>query len=281
MRKSLSKRADGRFVTICQKLWVDSIELTFDLEPCVGCELCRQVCPKEAISLKKDGSRTVPWIEAERCSLCGLCATFCPAKAVRMVAKNSLKETESEITPILDVHGVPHFSKGMKLETSLCPPGCDTCVGACPREALIIGEGGVALDRSRCLSCAHCEDACPVPVAIEVTPLFEGTINVDTAKCPVGCDHCVASCPTRCFEPASGRGVTVDARHCICCGACLVACFYGAIDLTRLRVLTDTDGYSAVWSRAIDRLLSQNRRYLAQSEGSVKKLTELLRKSKL
>ena len=73
----------------------------------------------------------------------------------------------------------------------------------------------------------------------------------------------------------------MDARHCICCGACLVACFYGAIDLTRLRVITDTDGYSAVWSRAIDRLLSQNRRYLAQSEGSLKKLTELLRDSKL
>ena len=281
MRKSVSKHADGRTVTIRQTLWVDSIELTFDLEPCVGCELCRQVCPKEAISLKKEGPRTVPYIDPERCSLCGLCATFCPAKAVKMVAKNSLHETEREITPILDVGGVPHFSKGMKMDSSLCPPGCEECVPACPREALTMGEQGVVLDRSRCLSCSHCRDACPVPGAIEVTPLFEGTIEVDTANCPVGCDHCVASCPTKCFTPLSGRGVDVDARHCICCGACLVACFYGAIDLTRLRVLTDTDGYSAVWSRAIDRLLTENRRYLSQSEGSVKKLTELIKDSRL
>ena len=180
MRNSLSKQADGRLVTIRQTLWVDSIELTFDLDPCVGCELCRRVCPKEAISLKKEGTRTVPWIEAERCSLCGLCATFCPAKAVKMVAKNSLHQTEREITPILDVGGSPHFSKGMKMDVSLCPPGCSECVAVCPREALTPGEHGVELDRSRCLSCSHCQDACPVPGAIEVTPLFEGTIEVDT-----------------------------------------------------------------------------------------------------
>jgi len=153
--------------------------------------------------------------------------------------------------------------------------GIDSCA------AMDKTGGGSKACQYGCLGLGTCRDACPVPGAIEVTPLFEGTIEVDTANCPVGCDHCVASCPTNCFTPLSGRGVDVDARHCICCGACLVACFYGAIDLTRLRVLTDTDGYSAVWSRAIDRLLTENRRYLSQSEGSVKKLTELIKDSRL
>jgi 4Fe-4S ferredoxin len=275
-----TKQMDGRVVRIVQKLWVDSMELSLDLDPCIGCELCRQVCPTEAITLKKEDGRTVPWVDTEKCSLCGLCATFCPADAVKLTARNTWKGTEEEVTPILDVGGVPHFSKGMTLDVSLCPPGCCECVSACPREALSVGEPGVVLDRRRCLSCSHCEAACPVEGAIVVKRLFEGTISVDTGKCPVGCDMCVGSCPTHCFQEKQ-RGVAVDPRHCICCGACLVACFYGAIDLTRLRLLSSGDGYSAVWSRAVDRLLSETSRYLSQSEGSRKRLNALLKESKL
>jgi 4Fe-4S ferredoxin len=281
-RQSKKKTADKHLVRITQQMWVDSMELSFELDPCIGCELCRQVCPREAITLKKwGGNITQPFIDPEECSLCGLCATFCPTNAVKLVARNSLKGTEEEVTPILDVGGVPHFSMGMKLDTSLCPEGCDECVQVCPREAMVFSEGKVHLDRSRCLSCSHCQDACPVEGAIKVTRLFEGTIAVDTDKCPVGCDMCVASCPTHCFREARTRGVYVDPRHCICCGACLVACFYGAIDLTRLRLIASQDGYSAVWSRAVDNLLSENRRSLAQNETSLKKLTKLLKDSKL
>lgn len=280
MRQSKKKTVDDRFIKITQTLWVDSIELIFDMDSCIGCELCRQVCPKESLGLEKQGERTVPHVDLETCSLCGLCATFCPTRAVTMVARNTWKGTEEEVIPILDVGGIPHFSTGMQLDASLCPEGCDKCIEACPRTALSMGDEGVILDRTRCLSCAHCEDACPVEGAIEVTPLFEGGIEVDTAKCPVGCDRCVAACPTKCYTRLPGRGVKIDSHNCILCGACLVACFYGAIDLTRLRLLVDAGGYSAVWSRAIDRLLSENTRYLVQSGGSLNRLTVLLKESK-
>jgi 4Fe-4S ferredoxin len=281
LRQSKKKTADDRFIKVTQALWVDTLELILGIDPCIGCELCRQVCSTEAVTLKRQGERTVPWIDQERCSLCGLCAAFCPARAIRLFRRNSWKGTEEEVTPILGAGGIPHFSSGMTLDSSLCPQRCDKCVGACPRSALSFTGQGVVLDRDRCLSCSHCAEACPVPGAITVTPLFEGDINVDAGKCPLGCDRCVDACPTRCFARVPGRGVKVDARHCICCGACLVACFYGAIDLTRLRIMTDTPGFSAVWTRAVDRLLSENARFLAQSEASFVRLASLLKESKL
>jgi len=281
LRQSKKKTVDDRFIRVTQALWVDTLELIIDVDPCIGCELCRQVCPKEALGLSKQGGRTVPYVNLETCSLCGLCATFCPTRAIKMVSRNTWKGTEVEVTPILDVGGVPHFSTGMKLDTSLCAEGCDKCIDPCPRDALSMTEKGVVLNRGVCLSCAHCQDACPVEGAISVTGLFEGGIEVDASKCPLGCDGCVDACPTRCFTRVPGRGVKVDSRHCVCCGACLVACFYGAVDLTRLRIRTVAPGFSAVWSRAVDRLLSENARFLAQSESSLKRLRGLVEESKL
>ncbi|MHB8896713.1 MAG: 4Fe-4S dicluster domain-containing protein, partial [Candidatus Geothermincolia bacterium] len=149
------------------------------------------------------------------------------------------------------------------------------------REALAASASGVALNRTRCLSCAHCEAVCPVPGAIKVTRLFDGAIEVDVEKCPEGCELCVAACPTRGYSALSPRGVEVDSRHCICCGACLVACPEAAIDLSRLRLRSEGDGFSAVWSRAVDRLLSENSRFLQQNETNYVKLTEMLRRSRL
>lgn len=280
-RKDKKKKEEAGVLEIVQTLWVDSLTLTLDRKACISCDLCRQVCPKEAIKLQGEAGLVVPEIDETLCSMCGLCVSFCPVNAVRLVARNTWKNTEEEVRPVLDVGGIPHFSKGMQLDTSLCPPGCDLCVQECPREALKIGGSGIELDRTRCLSCAHCEAVCPVPGAVRVSRLFTGTIRVDLERCPEGCGLCVEACPTRCYTALGGKGVAVDPRHCICCGACLVACPHGAIDLTRLRLRTQADGYSAVWSRAVDHLLSENSRFLEQDEKSFIKLTRMLKDSKL
>jgi ferredoxin len=280
-RGEKKKKEDRALIAIIQAMWVENLTLTFNKESCIGCELCRQVCPKEAITLKVEEARAVPEVDEQSCSMCGLCVSFCPVNAVELVATNTWKGSEENINPILDRGGIPHFSKGMKLNTELCPPGCDLCVNACPREALSLERGKVKLDRKRCLSCAHCQAVCPVPGAIEVVRLFEGTIAVDAEKCPPHCDECVRVCPTKCYSALPGKGVKVDPGHCICCGACLVACPHGAIDLTRLRLRGEKDGYSSVWSRAVDRLLSENARFLQHNEGSIFDLVELLRRSRI
>jgi 4Fe-4S ferredoxin len=281
LKKEKMKREDHSSIVVTQSLWVDIYILSFDKELCIGCDLCHQVCPKEAISLRAWKGKILPEVDEKKCSLCGLCVTFCPVNAVKLLSRNTWKGTEEEIRPILDQGGIPHFSKGMELNSSLCPPGCDLCVKACPREALTLEKTGLELDRSRCLSCAHCEAACPIEGAIKVTRLFEGSIVVEVEKCEEGCDYCVRVCPTHCYVPLPEKGVKVDSRHCICCGACFVTCPYGAIDLTRMRLRTERDGYSAVWSRAVDRLLSENERFLQQNETSIINLIDILKKSRL
>ena len=282
MRTRKKRKSVGpESVSIVQSLWVDTLTLTLDKRACISCDLCRLVCPKEAVSMVADRVRQFPDIDEEKCSLCGLCVTFCPVNAVSMISCNTWKGTEEAVRPILDAGGVPQFSKGTELDTSLCPPGCDLCVQACPREALTWSEAGVTVDRLRCLSCAHCEAACPVEGAIKVTRLFDGNVEVELEKCPQGCDLCVEACPTRCYTALPRRGVSVDSMHCICCGACLVACPHGAIDLTRLRLRSQGDGYSAVWSRAVERLLSENALFLAHNERSIARLVEMLRGSRL
>lgn len=121
MRQSKKKTVDDRFIKITQTLWVDSIELIFDMDSCIGCELCRQVCPKESLGLEKQGERTVPHVDLETCSLCGLCATFCPTRAVTMVARNTWKGTEEEVIPILDV-GASRISRRGCNWTRRCAP---------------------------------------------------------------------------------------------------------------------------------------------------------------
>lgn len=280
-RKKREKKEDANRLEIVQTLWVDTMTLTLDRDACISCDLCRLVCPKEAIELVVEGGRAVPDVDEALCSMCGLCASFCPVNAIRLVTRNTWKNTEEEVRPVLDVGGIPHFSKGMELDTSFCPPGCDLCVEACPREALKAGESGIKLDRDRCLSCAHCKAVCPVKGAIRVTRLFDGRVVVDIGRCPAGCDLCVTACPTHCYTAVEPKGVEVDSRHCICCGACLVACPHGALDLTRLRLRSLGDGFSAVWSRAVDNLLSENERFISQNEGAFAKLTEMLKDSRL
>jgi len=48
-------------------------------EKCVGCELCVEKCPVEAISMEN----SIAKIDMERCIHCGTCHSVCPQEAVR------------------------------------------------------------------------------------------------------------------------------------------------------------------------------------------------------
>jgi len=50
-----------------------------DKEACIGCTICVQKCPTNAISMK-DGKAV---IDHEKCIQCGICADVCPVKAIK------------------------------------------------------------------------------------------------------------------------------------------------------------------------------------------------------
>ena len=50
-----------------------------DEEKCIGCNVCVEKCPVEAITMKKDKAK----INMEKCIHCGTCHSVCPQEAVR------------------------------------------------------------------------------------------------------------------------------------------------------------------------------------------------------
>ena len=60
------------------------------------------------------------------------------------------------------------YSGRPQCETGRCEKDCQTCIQACPTEALSRKADGVAIDMGRCLFCADCADACPTK-AIQFT----------------------------------------------------------------------------------------------------------------
>ena len=57
---------------------------------CVGCGLCTESCPREAILVQ---SRQA-WIDQTRCNRCGICLDICPQGAIAELAPVS----EAELT---------------------------------------------------------------------------------------------------------------------------------------------------------------------------------------
>ena len=54
-------------------------------DKCIGCGMCKSVCPADAISLKKDeNNKLISYkIDYGKCIFCGNCVYYCPQKAIK------------------------------------------------------------------------------------------------------------------------------------------------------------------------------------------------------
>ena len=63
---------------------------------CLGCGLCVESCPRQAISLASGQAE----IDQNRCNQCRLCLEVCPQGAIREMASVSRHELQATVTEL-------------------------------------------------------------------------------------------------------------------------------------------------------------------------------------
>lgn len=61
---------------------------------CLGCRLCAEICPRQAISLPLGLAQ----IDQNRCNHCGLCLDACPQGAITKLTPVSQRDLQETVT---------------------------------------------------------------------------------------------------------------------------------------------------------------------------------------
>jgi formate hydrogenlyase subunit 6/NADH:ubiquinone oxidoreductase subunit I len=123
---------------------------------CIGCGLCRRVCPVEAIV---GSAKRLHRVVEDRCIDCGACGKACPQKAVldpngKVPERMRIKKTWPK--PVLD------------LERCVA---CNICIESCPTSCLALpaawGDRTTIrkpelVEPRKCIACEFCAVDCPV-----------------------------------------------------------------------------------------------------------------------
>jgi electron transport complex protein RnfB len=127
-----------------------SLVAVIDPAACIGCTLCLDPCPVDAIVGAQGFMHTV--IEKE-CTGCELCIAPCPVDCISLVA----------VEPPKAVQAPPLIGKGCI--------NCGQCIDACPvalapdqllkLSAAEDWEAAEAIDLQRCIECKLCDRVCP------------------------------------------------------------------------------------------------------------------------
>jgi len=66
-------------------------EHELDIDKCVGCGLCAEICPNRAVEMvelpeehKEKYPKTYPRLDLGKCCFCGLCQDICPRKCLKL-----------------------------------------------------------------------------------------------------------------------------------------------------------------------------------------------------
>lgn len=270
-REIVKKTCSTEFLTLTRISLGSCEKLVFDKSKCNGCGICEKVCYKEAISFKSAVVREGKLLEKraivvnkDKCTFCGVCAALCPINAIKMFKNGNRKNTAVELEII------PYLHKEVKVKLENCDPCCQlVCKENCPLEAIsvqtieengkILEITGVQVDTDKCIFCAICEDSCPQK-AIRVTKPFQGTLKVDTARCPEMCNACVDVCPSRALTLGEDGKVWAIDKYCIYCGACKEVCPENAIEVKMTNILYDRIA-SGAWFSIMEKLVSKEYAY--------------------
>ncbi|MDY6959234.1 MAG: 4Fe-4S binding protein [Halobacteriota archaeon] len=230
----------------------------YDYKRCVGCGICVDICPSDALELGPipeiaTGMDAPPvMIDPDSCSFCGMCAAFCPAHAMEMYFDGE---------NILDLKDYPHLDSKISVNEDCLP--CILCEKVCPQEAIKLDlripkkkniaplkegvKGSIDIDMSKCNFCGVCADFCEALIPIERDFTSEDLVPfkdlmVDEKRCDY-CKICERICPEDAIiveseDPIDATfeidgEIEIDEEKCIKCGSCLLICPYDAIEIEK------------------------------------------------
>jgi 4Fe-4S ferredoxin len=241
--------------------------LTLKKSKCIGCNICKQICPMEAInkskSIVKNGrltSKSIIDIDPDKCIFCGGCVILCPTNAIKMT------KNQKEIIPLVEFNVFPLILNETNVKLEKCDISCNLiCSKDCPMEAIEIKlkeEGNktriidLKIDKEKCVFCGKCQLVCPKE-AIHVNKTFEGKVVVNIEFCPINCKVCMDICPSKAISLDNKSKPIITEETCIYCGACQEVCPEKTIEVKRTKILHQ-DIKSAAWLLALEKLTSKN-----------------------
>jgi 4Fe-4S ferredoxin len=200
-------------------------KLTYDIKKCIGCSLCKLVCPVDAIELGPipeiaqnilDDSNPKLFIDHDKCCYCMLCVIVCPNDAF-----HDNIEPEGHIS----LDEFPSIGKFYKIDSENCIEDqeneiCQRCIEV--RERNNIAEY-YKIARKCPTNCFSIDSPIEGEVIIKKNMLH---------KCsPENCKACVNICPVESFYiPESAVDVlkygkiACNEKECFYCGACENSC---------------------------------------------------------
>lgn len=252
--------------------------LTLDKNLCVGCEICKIICPREAIEIKvvpkangeKAKHPTID-VDEQKCQYCGICNTLCPFGALKV------RVNGEHVISVVNTDSFPQLVREIEVDTTKCDLDCVECEKACPLELIKVTvrtpDGKevpstasksnkenlsvhIDIKKDLCPCCRLCEMKCPDD-AIRVRKMFHGVMKINQEKCPEGCQDCLDVCPiTGALYLGDDGKVHVNELYCIYCGVCKLVCpEEGALELQRMYV-HHTPVSSGAWNKALEKLTS-------------------------
>ncbi len=200
-------------------------KLTYDIKKCIGCSLCKLVCPVDAIELGPiseiaqniiDDSNPKLLIDHEKCCYCMLCAIVCPNDAF-----HENIEPEGQI----NLKEYPSIAKFFKIDMEKCIEDknneiCNLCLSV--------------RERNNIKEYYKISKECPTKCFTIDSPI-DGEVIIKKNmlhKCdPQGCKACVNICPVESFYiPETAEDVmkygkiACNEDECFYCGACVNSC---------------------------------------------------------
>jgi len=222
--------------------------LSYRKNKCVGCGICSDICPTEALRLGPlvpiaRGLVDMDYVNVDKnkCALCGLCASSCPFDAFQFKIDDiNIKENEL----------YPKWKSSAEIDEEKCLY-CKACETACPRDAITVSRelpdrnklvsGEIEINEDTCIYCGICDEMCPADaITMNNENIQDPEIIVDKDKC-VYCLICKRACPVDAIkaacrscsygeyeinpEDADTKGYTfIDNETCVNCGWCQEIC---------------------------------------------------------